>query len=162
MKICINCGVELEDNAIFCEECGIKQIEQKKFCSNCGAELSANNKFCMECGTPVATDNIAPAPIQMPSPTTAPIHTASCNNIEEVTVSQPDNSTITVVIKGVTFNLKLVGGKDYGTNKEITDFFIGETTVTQALWFTLMNDNPSVDNSDINLPVTNIDPSIVA
>lgn len=30
-KICIKCGTELEDNAIFCDECGVKQtpIENK-------------------------------------------------------------------------------------------------------------------------------------
>ena len=74
----------------------------------------------------------------------------------EIMVTQPDKSTISMNVKGVTFNLKLVRGRDYGTDQEIADYFIGETPVTQALWLVVMEDNPSSDNANILYPVTNI------
>ncbi len=53
-KKCIACGVELDDNAAFCEACGKKQTEekeeQKKRCIACGNELDDNAAFCKVCG----------------------------------------------------------------------------------------------------------------
>ena len=50
MKICPECGAELDDKCKFCFECGAK-LNVK--CPNCGEELEANCKFCFNCGTPV-------------------------------------------------------------------------------------------------------------
>ena len=145
MKNCVNCGAELDDNAKFRGECGTKQPEKVKKCSNCGAELHPGAKFCMECGTPVNAS--APKQPQVKS-------TEDKNS--DISVSQPDEDTISVVIKGIPFNLKLVVGND-----ETGDFYICETPVTQALWMTITGDNPSDKNENIQYPVTNITPTMV-
>lgn len=153
MKKCISCGVELDDDARFCGECGTKQPELKKTCRNCGTEIPSGAKFCMECGTPTSThvsSNIQSNTV-IHNPTT---------DMSEIMVTQPDKSTISVNVKGVPFNLKLVRGRDYGTDQEIADYFMGETPVTQALWLVVMEDNPSSDNANILYPVTNITPSL--
>ena len=157
MKKCVNCGTELEDNAKFCGECGTKQPERKKFCANCGRELSANAKFCMECGTPVAYNASTNLPIHpVSTPAINESNSASPNIENNVSVKQTDDETITIVIKGIPINMKLVIGRDHGTENEIPDFYMGETPVTQALWFLETGNNPSVDNADLNYPVTNI------
>ena len=51
--------------------------------------------------------------------------------------------------------MKLIKGGMIGTD-EISDFYIGETLVTQALWQTVMGNNPSEDNSDLQFPVTDM------
>ena len=38
----------------------------------------------------------------------------------------------------------------------LTDYYIGETEVTQALWQAVMSSNPSSNKSDVNLPVENM------
>lgn len=50
MKKCTNCGIELDDKAMFCMECGTKQLPQTAKCVECGAELPSGAKFCQECG----------------------------------------------------------------------------------------------------------------
>lgn len=152
MKNCINCGYSLADEAMFCEECGTKQpaISTTAKCGNCGAELDANSKFCPECGTPV-TSQTRHSGVQNPAPA---VNTAPCSP-----VSQIDENTILVNIKGIPFKLKYVEGKNYGREDELLDFFIGETPVTQALWMTVMGDNPSKNNANLMFPVTNIDAS---
>ena len=149
MKKCVNCGVELDDNAMFCGECGTKQPAEAKRCSQCGAELPDNAKFCFQCGTPVSG---APAAVSAPQPT---------NTNSDVVVSQPDGDTIAITIKGVSFNLKLVEGREYGTHGEILDFYIGETPVTQALWMAVTGENPSENNENLQYPVTNLNDSLI-
>lgn len=55
----------------------------------------------------------------------------------------------TFTIKGVSFKMILVDG---GT---LSPYYIGETEVTQALWNTLMSDNPSTHKGD-QLPVADV------
>lgn len=152
MKKCVSCGIDLDDDARFCGECGSKQPELKNVCGNCGAELPVGARFCGECGSPVSSQPSTPQqPQKMPQPLTP--------KDAEIAVRQPDDSTIALTVNGISFNLKLVRGRDYGTDKEIADFFIGETPVTQELWSLIMGDNPSRHNEDANYPVTNITPS---
>ena len=151
MKKCINCGVELEDNALFCGECGTKQPDEAKTCSNCGAELFETAKFCSQCGTPVSTGVAASTPAVV-----QPVNTNS-----DVAVSQPDGDTIAITIKGISFNLKLVEGREYGTHGEMLDFYMGETPVTQALWMAVMDENPSENNENLQYPVTNLTDQLI-
>ena len=153
MKQCTNCGVELEDNALFCGECGTKQTEQKRFCENCGVELQAGEALCPECGTPAGKGIASAVQIQAPA-----VELSATS--EDIALTQPDGNTICISVKGISFNLKLVEGREYGTKSEIIDFYIGETPVTQALWLMLMGENPSKDNANILYPVTNIDQSM--
>ena len=151
MKKCINCGVELENSALFCEECGTKQPNQVKTCNQCGTEIQADEAFCPECGAPVGNNSAPLSPAQtIAQPVT----------IEDIDIAQPDKQTIAITVNGVIFNLKLVEGCEYVTPNEILDFYMGETPVTQALWMILMGDNPSKDNTNLLYPVTNIDQSL--
>lgn len=149
MKKCIECGFELDDTDAFCAECGARQPEKKKCCHNCGAELMAGAKFCVECGTPVGA-NTQSAHKQGPS--------LSTTINDDVDVDLPDDDTIRLTVKGVSFNLKFVKGEKYATGEQIPDFFLGETKVTQALWMAVMGSNPSIDNDSLDFPVCNITP----
>lgn len=46
---CLNCGADLEQDALFCKDCGSK-VETKIFCRDCGAKLSPGAKYCSSCG----------------------------------------------------------------------------------------------------------------
>ena len=141
-KHCIHCGTVLEDEALFCSECGAKQEPAERKCSQCGAVLKEGARFCMHCGTPVeAAPSPAPEPPQQVS--------------AEFEVSQPDENTLSFIVLGIPFNLKYIEGGMMG-KVEISDFYIGETVVTQALWQTVTGSNPSKDNSDLQFPVTNL------
>lgn len=143
-KQCTNCGTVLEDDALFCSECGTKQGPLQKKCPNCGADIKEGAKFCMSCGAPV--NAASPA-----KPATPPQKQASA----DFEVSQPDANTLSFNIMGIPFNMKFIRGGMIGQT-ELSDFYIGETVVTQAFWQTVMGENPSKDNSDIQYPVTNI------
>ena len=56
MKICKNCGKELDDQCAFCFYCGTKLAVT---CAKCGAELNAECRFCFKCGAPVDGDTAA-------------------------------------------------------------------------------------------------------
>lgn len=141
-KKCIKCGFELNDSDMFCVECGTPQPKAAVYCSNCGAEIPEGGKFCTSCGTPVSAVSCASQTTVVQS------------KYPDCIVSQPDHDTISITIKGVTFNMKLVMGGMVDKYTELSDFYIGETVVTQELWMMLMGDNPSEDNRDLQLPVT--------
>lgn len=134
----------MEDDALFCSECGTKQVPLEKICPNCGTIIKEGAKFCMSCGTPV---NAAAAAKHAIRPQ---IQTST-----EFEVSQPNANTLSFEIMGIPFNMKFIKGGIIG-NTELSDFYIGETVVTQALWQMVMDDNPSEDNCNIQYPVTNI------
>ena len=54
MKICPECGAQLQDAVKFCTKCGcsVAQHEAEKgaFCPECGARVEAGTLFCPECG----------------------------------------------------------------------------------------------------------------
>ena len=52
MKICPNCGAQVDDNSLFCTECG-KPIPQGNVCSHCGASVNSNDSFCQNCGNKI-------------------------------------------------------------------------------------------------------------
>ena len=62
-------------------------------------------------------------------------------------------------VEGGTFMMGLEGDASASPVHEVTlsDYFIGETEVTQALWQTVMGSNPSSNKSDEWLPVENMD-----
>ena len=67
------------------------------------------------------------------------------------------------IVNGVSFKMIPVKGGDYGIfrgNTTVTgtlsDYLIGETEVTQALWQAVMGTNPSVNTSNALNPVENV------
>lgn len=146
-KKCVKCGAELADADLFCGECGTKQPQTATHCSNCGEEMPSNSKFCPNCGKQINGASV---------PTAAKPSSAYPDCI----ITEPDADTICINVKGVKFNMKLVEGGMLDKNTELSDFYIGETVVTQELWQMLMGDNPSEDNRNLQLPVTNISAAI--
>ena len=61
-------------------------------------------------------------------------------------------------VEGGTFMMGLEGDAIATPVHEVTlsDYYIGETEVTQALWQTVMGSNPSSNQSNVNLPVENM------
>lgn len=71
MRICPNCGHQLEDDSVFCGNCGTALPapapaaasgaagQNMAFCPNCGEKLPEDSAFCPNCGTAVRS---APAP----------------------------------------------------------------------------------------------------
>ena len=151
-KKCTHCGTILDDEAMFCSECGTKQAPVEKKCTNCGAVLMEGAKFCMYCGTPVAAAAASPSPVTPKAPKEPQTQKQGTEDFE---ISQPDGDTLSFNIMGIPFIMKFIKGGMVG-NTEVSDFYIGETVVTQALWQTVMGDNPSKDNSDLQYPVTDI------
>lgn len=150
MKTCTNCGAQIEDNFKFCGECGAKQETKKCFCPECGTEHAPDTKFCMECGTSL-TGN---------AQSSTAINQSSKSANSELDAKALNDGTITVVYRGIPFNLKLVVGEKGRTQEEVGDFYMFETPVTQALWMTVMGNNPSSDMTELNYPVTNITGSL--
>ena len=50
-RFCMNCGYELNGNAMFCEMCGTKVETGKDTCLKCGYSFSNDARFCPVCGT---------------------------------------------------------------------------------------------------------------
>lgn len=119
-----------------------------KKCVKCGFELYDSDMYCCECGAQQPKRN---KDIQISKFSSA---------YPDCKISQTDSETICITVKGVTFNMKLVEGGMMDKHTELTDFYIGETTVTQELWQMLMGDNPSADNRNMQLPVTNLNTAL--
>ena len=58
MKKCKNCGLEFNDDYLFCPSCGGDLINGN-ICRNCGEEIPAGYAFCPECGTKVGDNGYA-------------------------------------------------------------------------------------------------------
>ena len=49
MKKCLKCGVEYQDDDIFCPVCGEK-LTATNVCQKCGKPVSAEETYCRHCG----------------------------------------------------------------------------------------------------------------
>lgn len=64
MLTCSKCGMQLSDDAQFCDNCGTK-IYETIFCAKCGEQMSTEFAFCQRCGasiteTPAEEHPVAP------------------------------------------------------------------------------------------------------
>lgn len=60
VKLCTNCGAELDRSIVFCPKCGTKQEDipkeeapKGKICPKCGAQVTEGSAFCQSCGSKV-------------------------------------------------------------------------------------------------------------
>ncbi|TAF66297.1 MAG: formylglycine-generating enzyme family protein, partial [Cytophagales bacterium] len=93
----------------------------------------------------------------------------------QVAQSQTDSSSYTITVNGVSFKMIKVKGGSFemgykagrdGEDKymddatlhtvTLTDYYIAETEVTQALWRAVMGANPSENQNCDECPVTNV------
>ena len=82
------------------------------------------------------------------------------SQIETITIPGTDVSFNMVHVEGGTFMMGADDIDNYAYVDEkpvhqvtLSDFYIGETQVTQALWQAVMGNNPSYFKGDLNLPV---------
>lgn len=97
-----------------------------------------------------------------------PVRPVRCDNLQSYTDNPNTAQAQTFTVKGVSFKMIDVEGgsfdmgSDSGSSDEVpihrvtlSEYSIGETEVTQALWQTVMGNNPSYFKGD-NMPVENI------
>ncbi len=74
MKKCPYCGMQNEDDSLFCSECG-KKMPHGRVCPHCGSGISDDDAFCANCGKKVeeqlSSDNPVPSQRRCPSCGTA-------------------------------------------------------------------------------------------
>ena len=148
---CPNCDKEISPEFNVCPWCGYKPKKCNKP-EHQDIWLPVEARFCPRCGEPLPDEKAGGAE-------------AGVNK------SYPKKNQ-EFVVEGVRFNMVYVEGgsfmmgataeqdSDYNSEKpihrvELSDYYIGETVVTQALWRAVMNDNPSVFKGD-NLPVETV------
>lgn len=54
-RFCVNCGSEIDKNAIMCPSCGtttsrMPEEKNRKYCTNCGAKIDIKAEICPKCG----------------------------------------------------------------------------------------------------------------
>ena len=142
---CPHCGKEHSDSAKFCENTGKELLKACPWedCADYGkAILPMRAKFCPICGRPLQ------------------------GNTEQ--------NEQTFMVKGVEFKMiKVEGGtfsmgatSEQGSDADddeypvhsvtLSDYYIGETEVTQELWQAVMGSNPSYFKGDNQRPVENV------
>lgn len=83
--------------------------------------------------------------------------------VETITIPGTDVSFKMVRVDGGTFRMganedddEALGCEKPAHQVTLSDYYIGETQVTQALWQAVMGDNPSGFNGDLNCPVEKV------
>ncbi len=154
---CPHCGKEHSDSAKFCENTGKELLKACPWedCADYGkAILSMRAKFCPICGRPLQGT------------------AEQVMSENHLNTFEPSKQTFTV--KGVEFKMIKVEGGTFsmGATSEqgsdayddekpvhsvtLSDYYIGETEVTQELWEAVMGSNPSCFKGDNQLPVERV------
>ncbi|MDY4861167.1 MAG: SUMF1/EgtB/PvdO family nonheme iron enzyme, partial [Candidatus Onthomorpha sp.] len=151
---CPHCGKEHSDSAKFCENTGKELLKACPWedCADYGkAILPMRAKFCPRCGRPLQGT------------------AKQVMSENHLNTSEPSKQTFTV--KGVEFKMIKVEGGTFsmGATSEqgrdaydgekpvhsvtLSDYYIGETEVTQELWEAVMGSNPSRFKGNNQRPV---------
>ena len=100
--------------------------------------------------------------------TIADVTTLISRVLKGETSSTAGSARINYIVNGATFSMIKVDGGTFMMGLEgdasatpvhqvtLSDYYIGETEVTQALWQAVMGSNPSSNKSDVLLPVENM------
>ena len=154
---CPHCGKEHSDSAKFCENTGKELLKACPWedCADYGkAILPMRAKFYPICGRPLQRT----------------VEQVMSEN--HLNTSEPSEQTF--MVKGVEFKMiKVEGGtfsmgatSEQGSDADddekpahsvtLSDYYIGETEVTQELWEAVMGSNPSYFEGDNQRPVENV------
>ena len=154
---CPHCGKEHSDSAKFCENTGKELLKACPWedCADYGkAILPMRANFCPRCGRPLQRT----------------VEQVMSEN--HLNTSEPSEQTF--MVKGVEFKMIKVEGGTFsmGATSEqeydafscekpvhsvtLSDYYIGETEVTQELWEAVMGSNPSYFEGDNQRPVENV------
>ena len=154
---CPHCGKEHSDSAKFCENTGKELLKACPWedCADYGkAILPMRANFCPRCGRPLQRT------------------AEQVMSENHLNTSEPSEQTF--MVKGVEFKMiKVEGGtfsmgatSEQGSDADddekpvhsvtLSDYYIGETEVTQELWEAVMGSNPSYFEGDNQRPVENV------
>ena len=154
---CLHCGKEHSDSAKFCENCGKELLKACPWedCADYGkAILPMRANFCPRCGRPLQRT------------------AEQVMSENHLNTSEPSEQTF--MVKGVEFKMIKVEGGTFsmGATSEqgsdaydrekpvhsvtLSDYYIGETEVTQELWEAVMGSNPSRFTGNNQRPVDNV------
>ena len=142
---CPHCGKEHSDSAKFCENTGKQLLKACPWedCADYGkAILPMRAKFCPICGRPLQ-GNTEPSE-----------QTFNVNGVEFKMIK----------VEGGTFSMGATSEQEYDAlscekpvhSVTLSDYYIGETEVTQELWEAVMGSNPSYFEGDNQRPVENV------
>ena len=154
---CPHCGKEHSDSAKFCENTGKQLLKACPWgdCADYGkAILPMRAKFCPRCGRPLqgtAKQVMSENHLNTSEPSK---QTFNVNGVEFKMIK----------VEGGTFRMGATseqGGDPFGFAEPVhsvtlSDYYIGETEVTQELWQVVMGSNPSCFKGDNQLPVENV------
>ena len=154
---CPHCGKEHSDSAKFCENTGKELLKACPWedCADYGkAILPMRAKFCPRCGRP--------------------LQGTAEQVMSENHLNTSEQNEQTFRVKGVEFKMIKVEGGTFsmGATSEqgsdayddekpvhsvtLSDYYIGETEVTQKLWVAVMGSNPSRFKGDDQRPVERV------
>ena len=154
---CPHCGKEHSDSAKFCENTGKELLKACPWedCADYGkAILPMRANFCPRCGRPLQRT------------------AEQVMSENHLNTSEPSEQTF--MVKGVEFKMIKVEGGTFsmGATSEqeydalscekpvhsvtLSDYYIGETEVTQELWEAVMGSNPSEFKGNNQRPVENV------
>lgn len=149
---CSKCGFENPNGFKFCGQCGSK-LEVYNKCPNCGTTFPSEGIFCPECGTRVRVESIEKDRTSRMD---------MCPKVLEFVVGSCRFKMIKVVGWSFIMGGAIAEQEDDAYDWEgpahpvtLSDYYIGQTQVTQALWKAVMGSNPSNFKGD-NLPVEKV------
>ena len=171
---CPHCGKEHSDSAKFCENTGKQLLKACPWedCADYGkAILPMRANFCPRCGRPLQGNTESKSKRRLWIRRTMVLVCIAGVVLGIVAyLNYRQNSPKTIVVNGVEFKMiKVEGGTfsmgatsgqtNYDNDEKpvhsvtLSDYYMGETAVTQELWVAVMGSNPSEFTGDNQRPV---------